>query len=223
MRRMPTALVTGASRGLGLEWCRQLSDKGWTVYAACRAGPAAPALAPLNVTPVMLDVADPASVAGLAAALEGVDLDLLVNNAGIRPDECGPDKTLGEMDYSAMEATRRAAGKLCHGPFKINILAQAVLATNTIGPMRVLSACLPALKRAGAFKVLNVSSGLGSCSLAAHTRRAFGNIAATDLAYRSSKAALNMATALAALELGEPRPSHLRDTSETANSPACVG
>ena len=33
-----TALVTGASRGLGLEWCKQLSEKGWTVYAGCRGG-----------------------------------------------------------------------------------------------------------------------------------------------------------------------------------------
>ena len=48
---------------------------------------------------------------------------------------------------------------------------------------------------------------LGSCALVAHTRKAFGNIATgTDIAYRSSKAGLNMATALAALELSESHP-----------------
>ena len=184
---MPAALVTGASRGLGYEWAKQLSEKGWTVFAACRAGSDAPTLTSLSVTPVALDVADPASVAKLGGVLDGasVPLDLLVNNAGIRPEECGPDKKLGDIDFAAMET---------------------VLATNSIGPMRVLAACLPALGRAGAFKVVNISSALGSCALAAHSRKAFGNIAATDIAYRSSKAALNMATALAALELSEAHP-----------------
>ena len=72
--------------------------------------------------------------------------------------------------------------------------------------MRVLSACVPALGRAGAFKVVNISSALGSCALAEHTRKCFHNIKATDLAYRTSKAGLNMATALAALELSEAYP-----------------
>jgi NAD(P)-dependent dehydrogenase (short-subunit alcohol dehydrogenase family) len=184
-RAMKTALVTGASRGLGLEWAKQLADKQWTVYAACRAGADAPSLQGLAVTPVMLDIADPASVAKLGDILEGVSLDLLVNNAGIRPEECGPDKKLGEIDFGTMEQ---------------------VMTTNSVGPIRVLSACLPALARAGAFKVINISSALGSCALAAHTRKAFSNIAGTDLAYRSSKAALNMATALAALELSEVHP-----------------
>lgn len=185
--KVQTALVTGASRGLGFEWVKQLSEKKWKVYAACRAGADAPSLASLGATviPVALDVSDAASVAKLSEVLDGVALDLLVNNAGIRPEECGPDKKLGDIDYAAMES---------------------VLKTNAVGPMRVMSACLPALSRAGAFKVVNISSALGSCALAAHTRKAFHNIAGTDLAYRSSKAALNMATALSALELSETHP-----------------
>ena len=185
LSKQKTALVTGASRGLGFEWAKQLSEKKWKVYAACRAGADASSLASLDVTPVALDVSDAASVAKLSDVLEDVALDLLVNNAGIRPEECGPDKKLAELDYAVMET---------------------VLTTNTVGPMRVLSSCLPALSRAGAFKVINISSALGSCALAAHTRKAFHNIAGTDLAYRSSKAALNMATALAALELSETHP-----------------
>lgn len=185
MSASKTALVTGASRGLGLEWCKQLSEKGWTVYACCRAGTEAEALQSLSVTAVKLDIADAVSVSALTSVLEGVSLDLLVNNAGVRLEECGPDKALADIDYAAMETE---------------------LITNTIGPCRVLSACLPALRRADAFKVVNISSALGSCFLAAHTRKCFHNIKGTDLAYRTSKAGLNMATACAALELSEMHP-----------------
>jgi NAD(P)-dependent dehydrogenase (short-subunit alcohol dehydrogenase family) len=72
-----TALVTGANRGLGRHLASQLRDRGATVYAAAR-NPAAVDLP--GVTPVALDVTDPASVAAAAAAASGVAI--LVNNAG---------------------------------------------------------------------------------------------------------------------------------------------
>ncbi len=72
-----TALVTGANRGLGRHLAAQLRDRGATVYAAAR-NPAAVDLP--GVTPVALDIADPASVAAAAAATSGVAI--LVNNAG---------------------------------------------------------------------------------------------------------------------------------------------
>ena len=77
-----------------------------------------------------------------SGVLEAVSLDLLVNNAGIRPEECGPDKKISEIDFAAM---------------------QGVLTTNMIGPMRVLAACLPALQRASAFKVV-ISAGMNTTS-----------------------------------------------------------
>ncbi|HEY1699641.1 MAG TPA: SDR family oxidoreductase [Trebonia sp.] len=73
-----TALVTGANRGLGRHIAQQLRDRGATVYAGAR-NPASVSLD--GVTPVALDIADPASVAAAAAAARGVSI--LVNNAGI--------------------------------------------------------------------------------------------------------------------------------------------
>ena len=72
-----TALVTGASRGLGRHLASQLRDRGAIVYAAAR-NPQTVDLP--GVTPVALDVTDPASVAAAAAATSGVSI--LVNNAG---------------------------------------------------------------------------------------------------------------------------------------------
>src|SRR6202020_3275673 len=72
-----TALVTGANRGLGRPLAQELLDRGATVYAAAR-NPAAVDLP--GVTPIALDITDPASVAAAAAATSGVAI--LVNNAG---------------------------------------------------------------------------------------------------------------------------------------------
>jgi NAD(P)-dependent dehydrogenase (short-subunit alcohol dehydrogenase family) len=73
-----TALVTGANRGLGRHIAQQLRDRGAAVYAGARN----PASVDLDgVTPVALDIADPASAAAAAAAARGVSI--LVNNAGI--------------------------------------------------------------------------------------------------------------------------------------------
>ena len=72
-----TALVTGANRGFGRHLAAQLRDRGATVYAAAR-NPASVDLA--GVTPIALDVTDPASVAAAAAATR--DVAILVNNAG---------------------------------------------------------------------------------------------------------------------------------------------
>ena len=72
-----TALVTGANRGLGRRFAEQLRDRGARVYAAAR-NPASVDLE--GVTPIALDVTDPASVAAAAAATG--DVAILINNAG---------------------------------------------------------------------------------------------------------------------------------------------
>src|ERR1051326_2461597 len=103
---MPTTLITGANRGLGLEFARQYAADGWHVLAACRDPDRAADLQALAAGPGSregggtvdvqpLDVADGGSVAALAGRLAGRPIDLLVNNAGLGGS--GRD-TLGQID-----------------------------------------------------------------------------------------------------------------------------
>ncbi len=84
---MPTVLVTGANRGLGLEFVRQYAADGWDAIATCREPERATALGKLGVAIHRLDVTDTGAVAELAAALKGRAIDLLINNAGIYPED----------------------------------------------------------------------------------------------------------------------------------------
>ena len=91
---MPTALITGANRGLGREFARQYEADGWRVVATCRD----PSKYDLEGEVYPLDVTDPASIAALQGELNGEGIDLLINNAGIY----GPrGATLGAIDYGA--------------------------------------------------------------------------------------------------------------------------
>ena len=97
---MPTVLLTGANRGLGLEFVRQYLRRGWRVHACCRnpaeAGDLA-ALAGPQLSVHALDVADFAAYPALAAAVRE-PIDVLLANAGVY----GPNKMfLGQIDYAA--------------------------------------------------------------------------------------------------------------------------
>ncbi len=130
---MPTSLVVGASRGIGLEICRQLLQRGDEVFATCRTPD--DALADLGATVIdNIDVADPQGVRRLAAELAEVKLDCLIHNAGILTRE-----SLDDLDFERM-------------------LRQ--FQVNTLGPLRVVHALLGALT-AGS-KVGIVSSRVGS-------------------------------------------------------------
>jgi NAD(P)-dependent dehydrogenase (short-subunit alcohol dehydrogenase family) len=176
---MATALITGSSRGLGLEWVRQCAARGWRVFATCRNPDAAEDLRTLaSQHPVVqlhrLDVAAPDQIADLARGLADETLDLLVNNAGVYFEHWGQDP-IGRIDFDAWQETFRV---------------------NTLGPMRVTEALLPCLTRAERPLVLAISSNMGSIAGIADPR---------DYAYRSSKAALNAAMHGLALELAERR------------------
>ena len=175
---METILVTGASRGIGLEWARQCARRGWRVYATCREPLDAGNLQLLaseyaGLTIHRLDVTKASSVAGLAADLRGTAIDLLVNNAGIFPDfnGCLP---VGRIDFDAWEETLRV---------------------NVLGAARVTEALLENLAVSHRRLVVGISSEMGSVSRL-QSEGCF--------AYRSSKAALNMTMRGMAREL-EPR------------------
>ena len=82
---MPRVLVTGANRGIGLEFVRQYAADGWQVIACCRRPDEAEALKEIkgDVSIEALDVTDDGQIAKLATRLRGQPIDLLINNAGI--------------------------------------------------------------------------------------------------------------------------------------------
>jgi NAD(P)-dependent dehydrogenase (short-subunit alcohol dehydrogenase family) len=171
---MATVLITGANKGLGYEAARQLIAAGHTVYVGARdAGRGQKAADELGGRFVPVDVTDDASVAAAAKAVEAEGgLDVLVNNAGIEP------RTADGGFIPAAEATADSV--------------RAIFETNVFGQVRMLHAFLPLLERSAAPVVVNVSSGL------ALTRDLADPANPThfypDIAYPSSKAAVNMLT-----------------------------
>ncbi len=167
------ALVTGGNRGIGLEVARELAARGMTVLLGCRdvekGREAARRLGP-RAHAVALDVTDGASVAALVEAVERehARLDVLVNNAGVYLDEGvrGLD-----VDMDTVHVT---------------------LETNTVGPLRLIQAFAPMMKRQGYGRIVNVTSG-------------YGALRAMDsggvLSYKLSKLALNGMTRVLAAEL----------------------
>jgi len=132
-----TVLITGANRGLGLEFARQYSAEGWNVIGTARKPDAAKDLEALGVRVMQLDVTDQESVDRLARDLGQQPIDLLINNAGIFPMAA----TVPEIDFADVTRT---------------------LDVNTVGPMRVTCALLPSLRRGEAKLIVNITSNLGS-------------------------------------------------------------
>lgn len=165
---MRRSLVTGANRGLGLEFARQLLARGDQVFAACREPDKAAALAELGrahadrLRLLALDLSDEVSIAALAKTLgEHVDaLDVLINNAGALPS--------GER-YGSLQA------KTLADTFRSNV----------IGPLLLTQALTPLLQKGREAKVMNLSSRVGSIDDC-------GSFSTPS--YRISKTALNMAT-----------------------------
>lgn len=163
---MPTALITGASRGIGRELAARLAERGWHVIAGCR-DPERAGL-PEGIETHRLDTADHASIDALAAKLRGTPFDLLVNNAG----SYGPQGFPDGQRYQAFGATDYAVWA-------------DVMRVNLFGPMKMVEAFADHLAASERKLVVNMSSDLGSIANNAH---------GGSHAYRTSKAALNMLT-----------------------------
>jgi NAD(P)-dependent dehydrogenase (short-subunit alcohol dehydrogenase family) len=156
-------LVTGASRGLGLEFVKQYAEDGATVFACCRDPGKSKPLRRISdeaggkVSLHGLDVADAQSVARLAQSFGDAPIDLLINNAGIY----GPQKqSADDMDFDGWAET---------------------FAVNTLAPLRVAQAFHRNLKTGSGKKLVTITSGMGSTAY--HSGDYF--------AYRSSKAGVN--------------------------------
>jgi len=182
----PTALITGANKGIGLAIAKGLGELGYRVWVGARdaergrVAVATLVAAGIEAHFLELDVSDARSVHDAVSALarETEHLDVLVNNAGI---------SLG----SAQKPSQQTMDVL-----------QAVYDVNVFGPIRVTQAFLPLLERAAGARVVMMSSGLGSLTLVRDPASVYSTV--NLLAYSSSKTALNAVTVAFAKEL-EPR------------------
>ena len=168
---MPTVLITGANRGLGLEYTRQYTDLGWYVIA-CTRKPDATELQALNQERLricQLDVSAHSAVDALAEATLDLSIDVLINNAGTTgpkgAPECMEYSGIDNMDYDLWRDT---------------------LEVNLLGAFKVATAFRSSLAKAERGLLVNMSSDLGSMA-----QNTMGNM----YSYRCSKAALNMMTA----------------------------
>lgn len=173
---VPTVLITGANRGIGLELARQYAARGWKVIATARKPAEAAELGALaeksegRVSIERLDVTDLAAIDALAAKYQGQPVDVLFNNAGITGG--GPNQLFAKkMEWP---------------------LYELVLRTNVIGPLKMAEAFLPHLLASQQKKISNVSSSQGSIGETKNAMLYF---------YRPSKAALNMEMHLLAIQL----------------------
>lgn len=113
-----TVLITGASRGLGRELATLYAADGWRVIAGVRGQASFDG----GIETQALDVSDPSSIAALAKALEGVALDVLINNAGIRGDTGGLS-TLDGDDFVEVMRINALAPLLLARALRANLLA----------------------------------------------------------------------------------------------------
>jgi NAD(P)-dependent dehydrogenase (short-subunit alcohol dehydrogenase family) len=169
MRRI---LLTGANRGLGLEFARQYLARGESVFAGCRRPEAARALHelqmihPRRLTVISLDVADAASIGAAHAVVHSQTdhLDVLINSAGVFSSQGSdePAERLGELTFEE---------------------ALTVLRVNAVAPLMVAQQFLQLLRVGHEPKIVSLSSGYGSVS---------ANTGGFPYYYSASKAALNM-------------------------------
>jgi NAD(P)-dependent dehydrogenase (short-subunit alcohol dehydrogenase family) len=178
---MPTVLITGANRGLGLGLARSFAADGWRVRACCRTPAQAHELKALadehpgRVSLHPLDVAEHDQVDALASELDGRPIDILINNAG----------TIGPRDPGHENLHKQFFGTLDYDAWLY------VMRVNTLGPVKLAEALLGNLLAGEQKKIVNLSSTIGS--LVEENIPVF--------AYSTSKTALNKAMRLLSVQL----------------------
>ena len=170
-----TVLITGANRGIGLEFARQYAELGWRVIATAR-NPATESLGKLiqqyggSVSVVPLDVTDDARIRALAHELNGQTLDLLVLNAGVYGQD---NDEFGRVDARIWQQT-----------FQVNAIA----------PLKIMEAFVEHVANSDRKVSGALTRKMGSMT---------DNRSGGSYVYRSSKAALNAAVKSAAIDLRE--------------------
>lgn len=174
---MKTILITGANRGIGLEFSRQYAEDGWHVLACCRHPEKSDALNKLaaqypeliKIHP--LDVADHAQIERLAQTLSKESIDLLINNAGIYPvsDASG----FGHTNYAEW---------------------MSAFSINTMAPLKMAETFAKQIARSKQKSIVTITSLMGSIA---------DNSSGGSYLYRSSKAAANMVVKSLAIDLGQ--------------------
>lgn len=169
-----TTLITGANRGIGLEFARQYAHAGWRVLACCRNPTVATELSELarsargRVTLHALDVTDAGQREALHVALGDTPIDVFINNAGIYGQR---NNTFGTTDEERwFEALR----------------------INAIAPLKLMEKFVDQVAASRRKIYANMSSRMGSIG---------DNTSGESYVYRSSKAALNAVAKSAANEL----------------------
>jgi NAD(P)-dependent dehydrogenase (short-subunit alcohol dehydrogenase family) len=175
---MRSVMITGASRGIGLEFVRQHLADGYQVYATCHKIAGAEHLMALQsngrgkIDIIEMDVTNAAQVKAVAKRLNGMPVDVLINNAGtVEPIFYGSGAYEGNDDPDLRNYDFDAWLEL--------------LKTNVLGPARVCGAFVDNLSAGERPIAVNISSTLASIGTTWQAGR---------YAYRTSKAALNMLT-----------------------------
>jgi NAD(P)-dependent dehydrogenase (short-subunit alcohol dehydrogenase family) len=185
---MATVLITGANQGIGLEFARQYAARGWTVLATHRRTNTPPALATLAakhpaVRIERLDVSDPAQIEALATRLEGLPIDVLINNAGlVRTDPLdqpsgNTNQMFGTLDFDLLDD---------------------FIHTNVAGPLKMAEALIGNVEAGQQKKIIAISSAAGCVSMPPFMPN--GSPVPDHYWYRISKAALNNAMRLLAAQ-----------------------
>jgi NAD(P)-dependent dehydrogenase (short-subunit alcohol dehydrogenase family) len=168
-------LITGANRGIGLEFSRQYAEDGWRVIACTRRPEKSDALNTLaaqysgQISVHRLDVADHPEIDQLASSLANQSIDLLVNNAGVYSDPHGGASN--NNDYEAWTRT---------------------FIINTMATLKMARAFRSHIVRSDQKTIVTISSKMGSIT---------DNNSGGSYMYRSSKAAVNMIVKTLAIDL----------------------